>query len=116
MKAVQLEYAFGLGPHVFSVLYVGGHSIDIENVFPYGFDYREHKGDPKRNEWGIRELVADIYHSMANSFFEQGKLNSAIENYEKAIALNPKYSKARLNKGIAVVELGRLAEARECFR
>jgi len=116
VKAVQLEHAFGLGPHVFSVLYVGGRCIDIENVFPYGFDYRGHEGDPQRREWGSGELVADIYHSMANSFFEQGKLNSAIENYDKAIALNPKYSKARLNKGIALVELGRLVEARECFR
>lgn len=116
VKAVQVEHAFGLGPHVFSVLYVGGGSIDIENIFPHGFDYREHKGDPQRNEWGIRELVADIYHSMANSFFEQRKLNSAIENYDKALRLNPKYTKARLNKGIALVELGRLAEAREWFR
>lgn len=115
VKAAQLEHAFGSGPHVFSVLYVGGRSIDIENVFLYGFDYQGHKGDPQRREWGSRELVADIYHSVANTFFEQGKLNSAIENYDKAIDLNPKYSKARLNKGIALVELGRVAEARECF-
>ncbi|MFQ5924832.1 MAG: tetratricopeptide repeat protein [Dehalococcoidia bacterium] len=116
VKAVQMEHAFGLGPHVFSVLYVAGRSIDIENVFPYGFDYRGHKGDPQRKEWGSGELGADIYHSRANSLFERGKLDSAIENYDRAIRLNPKYAKARLNKGIALVELGRLAEASERFR
>ncbi len=116
VRAVQLEDAFGLGPHVFTVLYVAGNSIDIENVFPHGFDYRGHLENPQRQEWGDRELIADIYHSMANSLFEQRELESAIESYDKAIRLNPKYTKARLNKGIALVESGRVAEAREWFR
>lgn len=116
VKAVHLEDAFGLGPHVFTVLYVGMRSVDIENIFPYGFDYRGHKGNPQREQWGDRELIADIYHSVANDFFEQGKWESAIEDYDKAIILNPKYTKAYLNKGIALVELGRLDEAGEWFR
>ena len=57
--------------------------------------------------------MADIYHSVANSLFEQGKLESAIQSYDKAIRLNPKYTKTRLNKGIVLVELGRFEEARE---
>jgi tetratricopeptide (TPR) repeat protein len=116
LRAVQLEDAFGLGPHVFTVLYVAGSSIDVENVFPHGFDYRGHLDNPQRQEWGDRELIADIYHSMANSLFEQQELERAIESYDRAIRLNPKYTKARLNKGIALVELGRIAEAREWFR
>jgi tetratricopeptide (TPR) repeat protein len=115
VKAVHLEDAFGIGPHVFSVLYAAGRSIDIEHVFPYGFDYRGHWGNPQREEWGDKELVADIYHSVANDSFEQWKWESAIENYDKAIMLNPKYTKACLNKGIALVELGRVGEAREWF-
>lgn len=116
VRAVQLEDAFGMGPHVFSVLYAEGRSIDIENVFPYGFDYQGHLYNPQRKEWGDRELIADIYHSMANSFFERGKLERAIEGYDRAIRLNPAYTRARLNKGIALVELGRVGEAREYFR
>ena len=116
LRAVQLEDAFGLGPHVFTVLYVAGSSIDAENVFPHGFDYRGHLDNPQQQEWGDRELIADIYHSMANSLFEQQELERAIESYDRAIRLNPKYTKARLNKGIALVELGRIAEAREWFR
>jgi tetratricopeptide (TPR) repeat protein len=114
--AVQLEDAFGLGPHVFTVLHIAGSSIDIENVFSHGFDYRGHLDNPRRQGWGDRELIADIYHSIANSLFEQRELERAIESYDKAIRLNPKYTKARLNKGIALVELGRVAEAREWFR
>jgi len=116
VKAVHLEDAFGIGPHVFSVLYVGGDSIDIENILPHGFDFQGHLGNPQREEWGDRELIADIYHSEANDFFEQGKWEGAIENYDKAIGFNPKYTKARLNKGIALVALGRTEEAREWFR
>ena len=113
VRAVQLEDAFGWGPHVFTVLYAAGRSIDVENVFPHGFDYPEHLENRQRQEWGDRELIADIYHSVANSLFEQGKLKSAIESYDKAIRLNPEYTKARLNKGIALVELGRVEEARQ---
>ncbi|RKX42458.1 MAG: hypothetical protein DRP27_09355 [Thermotogae bacterium] len=116
VRAVHLEDAFGIGPHVFTVLYFGTRSIDIENIFPYGFDYQGHKGNPQREEWGDRELIADIYHSVANCYFEQGMWQSAIENYDKAIRLNPKYAKACLNKGIALAELGQLEEAREWFK
>jgi tetratricopeptide (TPR) repeat protein len=115
VKAAHLEDAFGVGPHVFSILYAEGCCIDIENVFPHGFDYQGHKGNPQREEWGDRELIADIYHSRANELFEQGDLKGAIENYDKAISLNPRYTKARLNKGVALVELGRMGEAREWF-
>jgi len=116
VRAAHLEHAFGIGPHVFSVLYVRGHSTDVENILPYGFDYKGHLGNPLREEWDDRELIADIYHSVANDFFGLGNWESAIENYEKAIRLNPKYTKAYLNKGIALVELGKIEEAMEWFR
>lgn len=116
VKAVHLEDAFGIGPHVFTVLHIGRRSIDIENIFPYGFDYRGHKGNPQREEWGDRELIADIYHSVANDCFERGMWEKAIENYDKTTLLNPKYAKAHLNKGMALAELGRIEEAGECFR
>ncbi len=116
VRAAHLEDAFGLGPHVFTVLYIRGRTIDVENIFPNGFDYRGHRGAPQREEWGDRQLIADIYHSVANDFFTQGKWESAIENYDKALMLHPKYTKACLNKGIALVELGRIEEAREWLR
>ena len=114
--AVHLEDAFELGPHLFTVLYTGDRTIDIENIFPHGFDYRGHSGASEREEWGDRELIADIYHSLANDFFMSGEWERAIENYDKAITLYPKYIRAHLNKGIALVELGRVEEAMEWFR
>jgi len=125
--AAHLEDAFGLGPHLFTVLYTGGRTIDIENIFYDGFDYRGHRvvprrgvgresGESKREEWGSREMIADIYHSVANEFFALGKWERAIENYDKAITLHPKYTRAYLNKGIALVQMGRTEEAGEWFR
>lgn len=116
VKAAHLEDAFGLGPHLFSVLYAGGRTIDIENIFPYGFDYRGHPGAEKRQEWGDRELIADIYHSVGNDLFASGKLERSIESYDRALILHPGYRRAHLNKGIALVELGRVEEAKEWFR
>lgn len=110
--AGHLEEAFGRGPHVFSMLYTEGGIIDIENIFPHGFDYPGHRDNPLREEWGHRELVADLYHSRGNHFFEGGDLEKAIESYSKAIKMNPRYTKAYLNKGLALCELGREEEAR----
>lgn len=115
VRAGQLEDALGLGPHVFTVLYVAGSSIDVENVFPHGFDYRGHLDNPQRQEWGDRELIADIYHSVGNDLFASGKLERSIESYDRALMLHPGCSRAHLNKGIALVELGMVEEATEWF-
>ena len=109
--AVHLEEAFGLGPHVFTVLFAGGRSIDVENILHHGFDYDGHLGAARREQWGGRELIADIYHSTANTLSEAGRWEQALECYDKAILLNPGYGTVRLNKGIALDELGRVDEA-----
>ena len=116
MKAVHLESAFGPRPHVCSLMALSGKTIDIENIFLNGFDYHAHRNSPTRQEWGDRELIADIYNSVGSELFVAGKMNRAIENFEVAIKLNPKYSKPWLNKGMALVELGRVREAEEWFR
>lgn len=98
--AIYLENAFDRGPHIFSVLYLPEGSIDIENIFPYGFDYKGHLHLP-RLEWGDRELIAEIYVSRGNELFEQGRYKEAIRDYEIALRLNPDYEKAFLNKLMA---------------
>jgi tetratricopeptide (TPR) repeat protein len=116
VKVARLEDAFGLGPHLFTVLYAGERTVDIENIFPDGFDYRGHPGTEQREEWGDRELIADIYHSVGNDLFASGKLERSIGSYDRALILHPGYNRAHLNKGIALVELGRVEEAKEWFR
>ncbi len=98
--ALHLEDAFGMGPHVLSLLWREGSTIDIENILPDGFDYKGHLINPSRRRWGDRELVADIYNSLGSQCFEKGEWTEALKKYEKAVRLNPHYEKARLNKAI----------------
>ena len=101
-KALQLEYAFGIGPHVLSLLPGTRADIHIENILKQGFDYKGHFNNPSATRWEDREIVADIYHSFGNELFERGELAKALINYEKAIDLNPRYERAKLNKLIVI--------------
>jgi tetratricopeptide (TPR) repeat protein len=105
--ALYIENAFGIGPHVLTLLQTDRSIIDVENILPDGFDYRGHQTHPERTEWGDRELIADIYHSEANECFEKGDLIEALKNYDMAIRFNPQYEKARLNKEILLDKLGK---------
>jgi len=111
VEAIYLDDVFGIGPHVLTLLRVGERSIDIENMLAHGFDYGGHRDHPRRRQWGNKELVADVYHSMGNGFFHRGNLERAIHNYDEAIRLNPGYATPRFNKGIALVELGEIDQA-----
>ncbi len=115
LKAVHVSDAFGQGPHVFSLLYTAQGTIDIENILSNGFDFKGHLKNPRRTEWGDIELIADIYHSIGNEQFERGELDQAIQSYSKAIRLNPKYTKAYLNRGLALLMLGSGEEAQRDF-
>jgi tetratricopeptide (TPR) repeat protein len=111
VKAIYLDDAFGIGPHVLTLLRTGERSIDVENMLPHGFDYAGHRDSPRRRQWDNRELVADVYHSMGNRFFHRGELEKAIRSYDEAIRLSPGYATPRFNKGIALVELGEIDQA-----
>jgi tetratricopeptide (TPR) repeat protein len=101
-EALYVENAFGIGPHVLTMISTEGLLIDVENILPDGFDFKGHLANPSRIRWGNKELVADIYHSLGNEYFEKGKFVGALENYDRAIELNPQYEKARLNRVIVL--------------
>ena len=104
-EALQLEYAFEIGPHVLSLL-IGDHvDIQIENILKEGFDYKGHLTNPSKIKWGDRELVADIYHSQGNDCFQKKEFSEALRNYNMAIKLNPQYEKAHLNRAILMDKL-----------
>ncbi len=105
-EGLYLENAFGRGPHVLSIFRGKESMIDIENILPDGFDYKGHLNDPSRTGWGDRELVADIYHSRGNEFFEKGDYTLALRSYDRAMSLNPLYERARLNRAIVLDRVG----------
>ncbi len=106
-EALYLENAFGTSPHVLTLLQTDKSTMDVENILPDGFGYRGHHAHPERTRWADQELVADIYHSVANELFEKGDLIEALKNYDMAIRFNPRYEKARLNKEILLDKLGK---------
>lgn len=105
VEAVYLEEAFHTGPHVFSVLFTPRGAVDIENMLPEGFDYPGHRHNPGRVRWGDREIVADIYLSQGNSFYQAGEWARAVDNYGLALKLHPDWEKAYLNRAMAVEQL-----------
>jgi len=104
-QALYVKNAFGIGPHVLTILKAGESMVDIENILPDGFDYKGHLNDLSRTLWGDEELIADLYHSMGNECYEKGDYKGALEHYEKAIALSPHYERAHLNKVIVLDRL-----------
>lgn len=99
-EAIYLENAFGMGPHVLTLLPIEDTFIDVENILPDGYDYRGHLNHSSRIRWGDKELVADIYHSMGNEYFYKNEWKKALKNYEICLRLNPNYEKAHLNRAI----------------
>jgi len=64
-----------------------------------------------------RELKEDAinYFNIAYSFGQKGEHVKAIENYDKAIELNPRDEEAWVNKGRILEKLGRKDVAELCF-
>jgi tetratricopeptide (TPR) repeat protein len=63
-----------------------------------------------------RPEYADIRHlaGLCLSFLDQPA--AALEEFDRALELNPKYVEAHLNRAITLNELGRYEEAKEAFR
>jgi tetratricopeptide (TPR) repeat protein len=104
-KALYLENAFGVGPHVLTILEAKGSLIDIENILPEGFNYEGHYGNSSRTIWGDIELISDLYNSLGNDSFEKHEFVMAMKYYDIAITLNPQYEKPHLNKAILLKKM-----------
>lgn len=111
-EALYLENAFGIGPHILTLLKIKESLIDVENILSDGFAYKAHLDNPFRTRWGDRELVADIYHSVGNECFSKSELIKALENYEMALRLNPVYEKAHLNRTILFEKMRMIGKAK----
>lgn len=59
---------------------------------------------------------ADVRHLLGLSLGLAGQPEAALEEFDRALALNPSYVEAHLNRAITLNDLGRYEEAREAFR
>ncbi len=104
-RTIFMENAFDMGPHVLTVIKKDNRIIAVENIFKSGFDYKGHPDSLTGTKWGDQELVADIYNSRGNEFFEKDAFHEALIQYKKAVVLNPQYETACLNKAIVLQKL-----------
>lgn len=58
---------------------------------------------------------AEMFHKQAMSFLGQGKVEKAIEFFDKALDFDDEYFPAWNNKGIALLELKEYQNALDCF-
>lgn len=69
----------------------------------------------------LREVVdagqgfADAYNLLGLSYSLVGKKEEAVREFDRALALNPRYVEAHLNRAVTLSEVGRDDEAAEAF-
>ncbi|NOT07415.1 MAG: tetratricopeptide repeat protein [Gemmatimonadales bacterium] len=59
---------------------------------------------------------ADAHHLLGLSLALLGQRERALEEFERALALNPRYIEANIHRGVLLNELGRPEEAEEAFK
>lgn len=59
---------------------------------------------------------ADAHHLLGLSLAMLGQTERALSQFERALALNPRYIEANIHRGILLNELGRSAEAETAFQ
>ena len=59
---------------------------------------------------------ADVHHLLGVSLSLLGQPDRALTEFDRALALNPRYLEALIHQGLVLNELGRTAEADESFR
>ena len=59
---------------------------------------------------------AENFFELGNSLRDSGKLDDAIKNYKRAIALNPNHSIAHNDLGVLLIHLGKTNEAINNFQ
>ena len=58
---------------------------------------------------------ADVYNNLGQIYFAQGLLEKAAQSFEKALALNSKYTEASLNLVVTYNEMKKFGEAERIF-
>ena len=62
------------------------------------------------------EELPEIWNNLGNVLRRMGLIARAMEAYERALELDPSYKIARLNLGLALLDVGRFGEALMIFK
>jgi len=65
---------------------------------------------------GAGRAFADVHHLLGLCRSLLGQHQRAVDEFDRALALNPRYIEAHIHRGIALSELGRVEEAETAFR
>jgi len=65
---------------------------------------------------GSGRAFADVHHLLGLSRTLLGQRERAVEEFDRALALNPRYIEAHIHRGIALSDLGLVEEAEASFR
>jgi tetratricopeptide (TPR) repeat protein len=82
--------------HLLSRLRVGRQTIDIDHTDPQGFDCRNHEGF---REFALPTIIANVLNSRGLESERTGEFAAAMEDYRKALLVNPEYANAFNNRG-----------------
>jgi tetratricopeptide (TPR) repeat protein len=65
---------------------------------------------------GATQYSLDLLNNKGLALYATGKYHEAIENYDKALKINPNYADALNNKGNALLQLGKAEEAIDYYK
>jgi tetratricopeptide (TPR) repeat protein len=94
---------------------------DLSTLISMGKRAFDEKDFP-RAERLLREAVeagagyADIHHTLGLIHHQWGDFDTAVVQFEKALAVNPAYTEALLSLSITLNEVGRYEEAKDAYR
>ena len=62
------------------------------------------------------KAFADAHHLLGLALHLSGRSEAALESFDRALELNPRYHEAHIHRGIVLNEMGRTVEAEEAFK
>ena len=90
-----------------------GHDQEIFSKLSYNLELKK---SANQEAAGIKPDNAEPYFKMGNALQEQGKLEEAIEAYNKALFIKPDFAEAYYNMGSALHGRGKLDAAVDSYK
>jgi tetratricopeptide (TPR) repeat protein len=71
-------------------------------------------GDALKKIQANQENEAIEWKNKGNDYFKRGDYENAIQNYKNALDIDPNFSDAWNNLGLAYIKIGKIDEAKKC--